>query len=145
MSCAEGGPNDGLAGACCRKVCCTLTSELHVQFRAVEPLIHILHSPEDFATARALIANGEDVTQNKPSFLKNHSRDVTPTQTQTQAERKERERETETEREIERSEIDGERERARDTEMMSTHYCRLFSTRKKLTVIKPTFSTLECP
>ena len=31
-------------------------------------MIHILHSPEDFATARALIANGEDVTQNKPQL-----------------------------------------------------------------------------
>ena len=54
-------------------------------------MIHILHSPEDFAKARALIASGEDVTQNKPRIVTNHSRDVTPTPTQTQAER---ERET---------------------------------------------------
>ena len=80
-----------------------MTSELHVQFRAVEPLIHILHSPEDFATARALIANGEDVTQNKPQLPEKPFKGCdTNANPNTSREERERERETETEREIER-------------------------------------------
>ena len=66
-------------------------------------------SPEDFANARALIANGEDVTQNKPQLrdksFKGCDTNANPNTS----------REREGEREIE-MEKEGERKRVRERE-----------------------------
>jgi hypothetical protein len=96
---------------------------LHVQFNAVEPLIHILHSPEDFAKARALIANGEDVTQNKPQLrdkpFKGCDTNANPNTS------RERERERETRRKRER-EIESERGK----HTCCDECCRFFNEKK---------------
>ena len=61
-------------------------------------MIHILHSPEDFAKARALIANGEDVTQNKPQLRDKPFKGCDTNANPNTSRERERERDTEKER-----------------------------------------------